>query len=574
MTASLLFSQAPYQTQPPDIERGMIGGSGLNHSVVSKTYDESSGNRRDSFLNTLEQIAKDNKPNKQTQGVGGGKSTTSPATGLETGISETTKQLVEDLDNVESQSNPDSNLAAVITFLEKLVIYNSAGGSSSANKMDEILGNAEDLAALKMHITRLEQNDFGPSDKVKAALVHLQQFIVNAQTGNASSQYDGNLLGELTDSRSTELADLKQLMKKIVSGQENQRGSSGIHMGKDGSGEKLSDLFAKIDSVVTTSPNDIRQTGSIQPAENLPAASRSEIQEKTDSIKSAVEARLVGLEATENTEKQRPLETVRTDASGLKDGSDTLAKTGGPSLLSRISSTNDSGKQFGGDSAQLNLPNNESSPVSKMIHDAQFAKENHMRMDSAMRDELGGKIKVDAGTNESGLLSSQNQTADKAPEATFPSRQTDTSQDSLRTQTLDQIVRKAVIYVRNGQHEAKIDLKPEFLGHVRMQVITENHQVTVKILTEFGFVKDMLENNIHQLKADLQQQGLNVDKLEVAVSSDADEYKNPQEKADQAKERQRSNTPINPGNRGRETREQAGNFDRKRAGTTTVDYFA
>jgi flagellar hook-length control protein FliK len=574
MTASLLFSQAPYQTQPPDIERGMIGDSGLNHSVVSKTYDESSGNRRDSFLNTLEKIAKDNKPNKQTQGARGGKSTTSPATGLETGISETTKQLVEDLDNVESQINPDSNLAAVITFLEKLVIYNSAGGSSSANKMDEILGNAEDLAALKMHITRLEQNDFGPSDKVKAALVHLQQFIVNAQTGNASSQYDGNLLGELTDSRSTELADLNQLMKKIVSGQENQRGSSGIHMGKDGSGEKLSDLFAKIDSVVTTSPNDIRQTGSIQPAENLPAASRSEIQEKTDSIKSAVEARLVGLEATENAKKQRPLETVRTDASGLKDGSDTLAKTGGPSLLSRISSTNDSGKQFGGDSAQLNLPNNESSPVSKMIQDAQLAKENHMRMDSAMSDELGGKIKVDAGTNESGLLNSQNQTADKAPEATFPSRQTDTSQDSLRTQTLDQIVRKAVIYVRNGQHEAKIDLKPEFLGHVRMQVITENHQVTVKILTEFGFVKDMLENNIHQLKADLQQQGLNVDKLEVAVSSDADEYKNPQEKADQAKERQRSNTPLNPGNRGRETREQAGNFDRKRAGTTTVDYFA
>ena len=192
-----------------------------------------------------------------------------------------------------------------------------------------------------------------------------------------------------------------------------------------------------------------------------------------------------------------------------------------------------------------------------------------------MSDELGGKItRVDAGANDNSLLSSQNHTADKTFEAASSHRQTDTGQDSLRTQTLDQIVRKAVIYVRNGQHEAKIDLKPEFLGHVRMQVITENHQVTVKILTEFGFVKDMLENNIHQLKADLQQQGLNVDKLEVAVSSDADEYKNPQEKADQAKERQRSNTPINPGNREGETRKQAGNFDRKRAGTTTVDYFA
>ena len=139
---------------------------------------------------------------------------------------------------------------------------------------------------------------------------------------------------------------------------------------------------------------------------------------------------------------------------------------------------------------------------------------------------------MDAGANDNGLLSSQNQTADKAFEASSPFRQTDTGQDSLRIQTLDQIVRKAVMYVRNGHHEAKIDLKPEFLGHVRMQVITENHQVTVKILTESGFVKDMVENNIHQLKADLQQQGLNVDKLEVTVSNDSDESKHPQEKAD------------------------------------------
>jgi len=575
MTASLLFSQAPYQTQSPNIERGMIGGSGQYGSAVSKTYNESSGDRRERFLNTLEQIAKDNKPNKQTQGPRGGKSTTSPAAGLETGISETTKQLVEDLDNVESQILPDSNLAAVISFLEKLGIYDSAGGSSSANKVDEILGNAEDSAALKMHITQLEQNDFGPSDKMKAALVHLQQFIVNAQTGNASSHNDGDPLGELTDSRSTEPADLNELMKKIVSGQEDQRASSGIHMGGDDSGEKPSEPFAKMNRVVTTSPSDIRQTGSIQLTENSHAVSQAEIQEKTNSIKSAGEARLVGLEASENAKEQRPLETVRTDASGLKDGSDTPEKTGAPSLFNRISSTNDSGKQSGGDTAQHNLPNNESSPVSKMIHDAQFAKENHMRMDTAMSDELGGKItKVDAGANDNGLLSAQNQTADKALEATFSSRQTDTGQDSLRTQTLDQIVRKAVIHVRNGQHEARIDLKPEFLGHVRMQVITENHQVTVKILTEFGFVKDMVENNIHQLKADLQQQGLNVDKLEVAVSSDADEYKNPQEKAGQAKDRQCSNAPINPGNREGETREHAGNFGLKKAGATTVDYFA
>ena len=71
MTASLLFSQAPYQTQPPDIERGMIGGSGQNRSAVSKTYDESSGDSCENFLNTLEQIAKDNTPNKHRGPVEG-----------------------------------------------------------------------------------------------------------------------------------------------------------------------------------------------------------------------------------------------------------------------------------------------------------------------------------------------------------------------------------------------------------------------------------------------------------------------------------------------------------------------
>jgi len=592
MTESLLFSQVPYQTQPSGIERGMMGVSGQNRSALAKTLDNSSGHGRESFLNTLEKMSKDNTPHNPTQKAGGGQSspspayhsgdkfdaTSSPAGDLETGISETAKQLEEDLDNVESPIPPALNLTAVISILEKLGLYDSAGGSSSANKVDEILGNSEGLAALKMLFARLGENDLVPSAGMKTELDRLQQFIANAQTGNVSSHNDGNPLGEITDSRSTASADLNQLMKRIVSSQEEQRGSSGIHMGESDSGEKPSDPFSKMNRVATTSSNDIRQTGSFQPAENSQAAFRSENGEKTDSTKSAREARPVGVEASEKAKEPRPLETVRTEPSGLKGGSDTPAKTEAPSqtgLLNRISSTIDSGKPFGGDSVQQNLLNSESSPVSKMIHDAQLAKENHMKMDVAMGDELGGKIaKVDAGANDNGLLSSQNQTADKAFEATSPSRQTDTGQDSLRTQTLDQIVRKAVIYVRNGQHEAKIDLKPEFLGHVRMQVTTENHQVTVKILTEFGFVKDMVENNIQQLKADLQQQGLNVDKLEVAVSSDSDEYKHPHEKAGQAKDRQCSNAGTNPGNREGETRDQAGNFGLRKAGTTTVDYFA
>jgi flagellar hook-length control protein FliK len=306
-----------------------------------------------------------------------------------------------------------------------------------------------------------------------------------------------------------------------------------------------------MNTVATTLQTDREQARFLQAAGDSQLASRLENQEKADSLKSVAEARTVGAGGSENAKESRSLETFRPDDFGRKDDLDTPSKTEASSqtsLLKRISTKIDSGKQFGGESALKNLPNhgtasvikmtkdaqtakvskpehrhdadpvqnnavnNVSSPVSKIIHDSILAKENQIRMNATLSDELGGKVtKVDAGTNDNGLLSSQNQNADKAFEATALSKQVDAGQDSLRNQALDQIVRKAVIYMKNGQHEAKIDLRPEFLGHVRMQVTTENHQVTIKILTEFGFVKDMVENNIQQLKADLQQQGLNVD---------------------------------------------------------------
>jgi flagellar hook-length control protein FliK len=107
-----------------------------------------------------------------------------------------------------------------------------------------------------------------------------------------------------------------------------------------------------------------------------------------------------------------------------------------------------------------------------------------------------------------------------------------------------------------------------------MQVITENQQVTVKILTEFGFVKEMIENNIQQLKADLQHQGLEVDKLDVSVSRDANGNKHPQENTQHAR---KLNHEDNAGDRGDAREEQEKQTDRsapRAEGLSTVDYFA
>jgi len=100
-----------------------------------------------------------------------------------------------------------------------------------------------------------------------------------------------------------------------------------------------------------------------------------------------------------------------------------------------------------------------------------------------------------------------------------------------RTGVFDQIVQRAVLQVKNEQSEIKIDLKPEFLGNVRMRIVTENQQVSVRILTEAPAVRDMIETGLQQLRSELQSQGLQVDRLEVSVSEDYREPRRRQGKA-------------------------------------------
>lgn len=108
----------------------------------------------------------------------------------------------------------------------------------------------------------------------------------------------------------------------------------------------------------------------------------------------------------------------------------------------------------------------------------------------------------------------------KATEAAEAGKEKEPVGGAVRTGMFEQIVQRAVVQIRNDQSEIKIHLKPDFLGNVRMQILTENHQVSVRILTELPAVRDMIEAGIQQLKSELQSQGLQVDRLEVSVSDD------------------------------------------------------
>ncbi|OPA77597.1 hypothetical protein BVG16_14215 [Paenibacillus selenitireducens] len=67
----------------------------------------------------------------------------------------------------------------------------------------------------------------------------------------------------------------------------------------------------------------------------------------------------------------------------------------------------------------------------------------------------------------------------------------------------------------NGISEAKIILFPEHLGQVDIRISIQNGQIMAQFMTEHAQAKDMLDNQMVQLRAALQSQGLQVDKLEV-----------------------------------------------------------
>jgi flagellar hook-length control protein FliK len=142
----------------------------------------------------------------------------------------------------------------------------------------------------------------------------------------------------------------------------------------------------------------------------------------------------------------------------------------------------------------------------------------HKDMAGAKTDVIGSQ------TRESSLSFLNSQPQEKSPEIISPSKDTDFFQKPLQTEIIKQVVDRAAMNLNSGRTVIRINLKPESLGHLRLQITTENHHVMLKIMTEVPFVKEIIENNINQLKAALHVHGLQVDDFDVFVAHDSDQH--------------------------------------------------
>jgi flagellar hook-length control protein FliK len=88
---------------------------------------------------------------------------------------------------------------------------------------------------------------------------------------------------------------------------------------------------------------------------------------------------------------------------------------------------------------------------------------------------------------------------------------------SQTTDFLSQLSERIQMQLRDNQNILTIQLKPSSLGRVEIKAETSGSGVLATIVTESASVKDYLENNLHLLQQNFQDQGLKIDRINVTV---------------------------------------------------------
>lgn len=70
---------------------------------------------------------------------------------------------------------------------------------------------------------------------------------------------------------------------------------------------------------------------------------------------------------------------------------------------------------------------------------------------------------------------------------------------------------------KSGNGEVRMELHPESLGHLKIEVKVEGGVVRANIMAENSMVKDTIDSNLPMLRKSLEDQGLRIDQLSVGI---------------------------------------------------------
>lgn len=127
--------------------------------------------------------------------------------------------------------------------------------------------------------------------------------------------------------------------------------------------------------------------------------------------------------------------------------------------------------------------------------------------------------------------------------------------DIQQTEIIQQIIEQIKVFRGNDIQKMEVQLYPEHLGKVQIQVAMKSGVMTAQITTETELAKAAIESHLVQLKETFEQQNLKVDAVEVSVAMSG--FQSEQEKQDAMNQQDDRRITRKHGLRGLETEEES-----------------
>ena len=445
---------------------------------------------------------------------------------------------IMDLEKIQEKSQMDENMLGMVVKTEQEIC-------SLINDMTLKGGSIPEL------LLEPEQNKEGNEEKQLSLKIAGQDLsAIDKNSMAIASEAESN-----SGAKNSALSEMLNISVK-TEGNESKTGQGKLN--KNNAGDQL---LKGLEADIAKTIKNLETKGSVADVQIKNAADIKGV-EKTATTDSIL---MEGTTVRASVEESKIYNSPHIFDNEIKDSE--LSKN---DLLLKIS-TDIKEKEQGSDSLKKDNTSDEkaSQPDKEFIN----LKEAGLKIKASGTELSAGKIiQMESESKDNGIMLSKNLSGEKSLEEIMPGRENRLNSNISRAGTLNQIVEKAALNLINGKSQIRIELKPEFLGSVRMKITTENNLVTVRILTELPVVKEMIENNISQLKTDLQSRGLEIDKLDVSVANDSQQRGKGFEKADFLSEKENSDFQDNKAVPAEET--ETVNLLKESTAGSGLDFFA
>lgn len=89
---------------------------------------------------------------------------------------------------------------------------------------------------------------------------------------------------------------------------------------------------------------------------------------------------------------------------------------------------------------------------------------------------------------------------------------------------LEQIVQHVEVVYKEGKNQIKLQLYPENLGKMSIDLVSDNNQIKAKVYVDSLVVKEVIENNLNDFRESLKDKGINITQIDVSVGQDPETY--------------------------------------------------